>query len=139
MTDKYDLIFDAYKKHIEDNSQYGARVVKYNTNTSTYFPLITFTLSNNVDLDNNSLYNVDYFEKFYFTIDIYTKNKGSGEELIASQVIDKELELLTTDFFRKLGFNKTLNKPTPNLDTSIFRRTMQYQCEIGNRGNIIRR
>lgn len=139
MTEKYDLIFDAYKKYIEDNSQYGARVVKYNTNTSTYFPLITFTLSNNVDLDNNSLYNVDYFEKFYFTIDIYTKNKGSGEELIASQVIDKELELLTTDFFRKLGFNKTLNKPTPNLDTSIFRRTMQYQCELGNRGNIIRR
>ena len=139
MTDKYDLIFDAYKKHIEDNSQYGARVVKYNTNTSTYFPLVTFTLSNNVDLDNNSLKNVDYFEKFYFTIDIYTKNKGSGEQLIASQVIDKEIELLTTSFFRQLGFKKTLNKPTPNLDTSIFRRTMQYQCEMGNRGNIIRR
>lgn len=139
MTEKYDLIFDAYKKHIEDNSQYGARVVKYNTNTSTYFPLITFTLSNNVDLDNNSLYNVDYFEKFYFTIDIYTKNKGSGEELIASQVIDKELESLTSSFFRQLNFKKTLNKPTPNLDTNIFRRTMQYQCEIGNRGNIIRR
>lgn len=139
MTDKYDLIFDAYKKHIEDNSQYGARVVKYNTNTSTYFPLVTFTLSNNVDLDNNSLKNVDYFEKFYFTIDIYTKNKGSGDELIASQVIDKEIELLTTAFFRQLGFKKTLNQPTPNLDTSIFRRTMQYQCEIGNRGNIIRR
>lgn len=139
MTEKYDLIFDAYKKYIEDNSQYGARVVKYNTNTSTYFPLITFTLSNNVDLDNNSLYNVDYFEKFYFTIDIYTKNKGSGEELIASQVIDKELETLTTNFFRQLNFKKTLNQPTPNLDTSIFRRTMQYQCEMGNRGNILRR
>lgn len=139
MTEKYDLIFDAYKEYMETNSQYGARVVKYNTNTSTYFPLITFTLSNNVDLDNNSLYNVDYFEKFYFTIDIYTKNKGSGEELIASQVIDKELETLTTDFFTKINFKKTLNKPTPNLDTSIFRRTMQYQCEMGNRGNIIRR
>ena len=56
MTDKYDLIFDAYKKYIETNSKYSARVVKYNTSTSTYFPLITFTLSNNVDLDNNSLY-----------------------------------------------------------------------------------
>ena len=52
MTDKYDLIFDAYKEYIENNSQYGARVVKNNTNTSTYFPLVTFTLSNNVDLDN---------------------------------------------------------------------------------------
>lgn len=139
MTEKYDLIFDAYKKYINDNSQYGARVVKYNTNTSTYFPLITFTLSNNVDLDDNSLYNVDYFEKFYFTIDIYTKNKDSDGQIIASQVIDKELETLTADFFKQLNFKKTLNKPTPNLDTSIFRRTMQYQCEMGNRGNIIRR
>ena len=41
MTDKYDLIFDEFKKFIEENSQYGARVVKYNTNTSSYFPLIT--------------------------------------------------------------------------------------------------
>jgi hypothetical protein len=35
---------------------------------------------------------------------------------------------------------KTLDNPTPNLDTSILRRTINYQCLIGNiRGNIIRR
>lgn len=139
MTEKYDLIFDAYKKYIESNSQYSARVVKYNTNTSTYFPLITFVQSDNKDLDKNSTKNIDYFESFYFTIDIYTKNQGSGAKLIASQVIDKELEVLTTEFFKKLNMKKTLNKPTPNIDSSIFRRTMQYQCEMGNRGNIIRR
>ena len=139
MTDKYDLIFDAYKKYLEANSQYSVRVVKYNTNTSTYFPLVTFIQSDNIDTNNDSSKNMDYFETFYFTIDIYTKNQGSGAKLIASQVIDKELETLTTEFFRKLNMKKTLNRHTPNLDTAIFRRTMQYQCDMSNRGNIIRR
>ena len=139
MTGKYDLIFDAFKEYIETNSKYGARVVKYNTNTSTYFPLITFIQSDNRDTDKNTNKNIDYFESFYFTIDIFTKNQGSGAKLIASQIIDKELETLTIEFFKKLNMKKTLNKPTPNLDTAIFRRTIQYQCEMGNRGNIIRR
>lgn len=137
MTDKYDLIFDAYKEYIENNSKYSARVVKYNNNTSTYFPLITFVLSDNRDSDSNTMYDIDKFEKFYFTINIYTKNKIVDGETIAAQVIDKELETLTTLFFKNL--QKTQNRPIPNLDTSVFRRTMQYSCSIGNRGNIIRR
>jgi hypothetical protein len=137
MTDKYDLIFDAYKEYIESNSKYSARVVKYNNNTSTYFPLITFVLSDNRDNDSNTMYDIDKFEKFYFTINIYTKNKIVDGETIAAQVIDKELETLTTIFFKNL--QKTQNRPIPNLDTSVFRRTMQYSCSIGNRGNIIRR
>ena len=54
MTDKYDEIFEVYKNFMESKSQYGVRVVKYNTNTSTYFPLITFELSNRVDTDNKT-------------------------------------------------------------------------------------
>ena len=137
MTEKYDLIFDAYKDYIETNSKYSARVVKYNNNTSTYFPLVTFIQSDNRDYNTRTCKDIDYFEDFYFTIDIYTKNKVVNGETIASQVIDKELETLTTKFFK--NFDKTLNRPTPNLDTSIFRRTMQYQTTLGNRGNIIRR
>ena len=132
-------IFDAYKKYIETNSKYSARVVKYNTNTSTYFPLITLVQSNNYDLDNNSNKNLDYFEAFYFTINIYTKDKKSGAKTIAAQIIDKELETLTVQFFKKLNMKRTLDTPTPNLDTEVFRRTIQYQCELSNRGNIIRR
>lgn len=138
MADKYDLIFNAYKSYIETNSQYGARVVKYNTNTSTYFPLVTFTQSNAIDI-NNSTYNIDEIEELYFTIEIYTKNKGSNSKVIAAQIIDKELEQLTLGFFKKLNMKKTLDRPTPNIDDSIMRRVIQYQCEVNNRMNIIRR
>lgn len=142
MTDKYDLIFNEFKKFVEQNSQYGARVVKYNTNTSSYFPLVACTLSDNQDTDECTIDKIEYYEAFYFTIDIYTKDKTNGQNVVtASQVISDELSKLTMKFFgEKLNMKKTLNRPTPNLDTSILRKTIQYQCLIGNaRGNIIRR
>ena len=142
MIDKYDEIFNEYKQFIKDNSQYDARVVKYNTNTSTYFPIITCTLSDNRDTDNCTIDMIERYEAFYFTIDIYTKDKTQGANVtVASQVINDELTKLTVQFFgEKLRMKKTLNRPTPNLDTSILRKTIQYQCLIGNvRGNIIRR
>lgn len=141
MADKYELIFSEFKKFIEENSQYSARVVKYNTNTSSYFPIITCILSDNKDTDECTIDYIEKYEAFYFTIDIYTKNKTINGELVASQVINDELSKLTMQFFGdKLRMKKTLNSPTPNLDTEVLRKTIQYQCLIGNvRGNIIRR
>ena len=141
MVDKYEEIFSAYKKFIEENSQYDAKVVKYNTNTSSYFPIITLVLSNNTDTDYCTNEKIEFYEANYFTIDIYTKDKTKGANKIASQVISEELSRLTMIFFgEKLNMKRTLNRPTPNLDTSILRRTIKYQCLIGNvRANIIRR
>lgn len=140
MIDKYEEIFDRYKKFIEENSQYNTRVVKHNTNTSTYFPLVT-CVCNIVDTDYCTNDKIEYYEGFYFTINCYIKDKIIDEETISSNVIDNELCKLTAYFFEKiLNMKKTLNRPIPNLDTSILRRTIQYQCLIGNaRGNIIRR
>ena len=142
MIDKYDEIFDAFKEYIETNSKYNAKVVKYNTNTSTYFPIITCVLVDNKDTDFCTNDKIEFYEAHYFTIDKYTKNKKNGNNIVvASQIINDELSKLTMKFFgEKLNMKKTLNKPTPNLDSSILRKTIQYQCLIGNvRGNIIRR
>lgn len=138
----YDKIFKEFKEFVETNSKHSARVVKTNTNTSSYFPLVTCMLSNNTDTDNCTNEGLEKYEAFYFTIDIYTKNKTKGANIVtASEIINEELSNLTMQFFGgKLNMKKTLNKPTPNLDTSILRKTIQYQCLIGNvRGNIIRR
>jgi hypothetical protein len=140
MIDKYEEIFDRYKKFIEENSKYNTRVVKHNTNTSTYFPIVCCVLSNNIDTDHATNDKIEYYEGFYFTIDIFTKDKTIDGQKVASQVISDELTKLTIHFFGELNMKRTLNRPTPNLDTSILRRTLQYQCLIGNvRGNIIRR
>lgn len=141
MIEMYDLIFEKYKYFIEQNSIYQPRVVKYYTNTSTYFPIISLTLSNDTHTDNATIDKIEYYDEHYYTIDIYTQNKTRGANIVtASQVINDELTKLTIQFFDQLNMRRTLCRPTPNLDKSVLRKTIQYQCLVGNaRKNIIRR
>ena len=148
---KYEEIFDKYKEFVENNSKYETVVVKYNNNTSSHFPIVNCVLSDNKDTDYCSNEKIEYYEAFYFTIDIYAKDKEiktikiindvevEDYETVASQVIIDELTKLTIQFFGGLNMKRTLNRPTPNLDTSVLRKTIQYQSLIGTRGNIIRR
>jgi hypothetical protein len=141
MYDNLDQIYFEYKKFIENRSNYKPRVVKYYTSTSTYFPIISCTLTNNTATDHCTNDKIEQYEAYYYTINIYAKDKTEGANVkVASQVIVDELVQLTIQFFgEKLNMKKTLNQPTPNADTSIFRQTLRYQCLIGNvRGNIIR-
>lgn len=140
MIDKYEEIYARFKDYIESNSQYNAKVVKYNTNTSTYFPIVTCVLDDNKDTDNCTNDKIEFYEAHYYIINIYTKDKNQNGEVIASQVINNELTKLTIQFFNQLNMKRTLCKYTPNIDTNVLRRTINYQCLIGNvRGNIIRR
>lgn len=141
MIEKYNEIFVAYKKFMEDNSKYNPRIVKYNTNTSTYFPVVTFVLSNSINTNNCTLDKIENYDQHYYTINIFTKDKINEEnETVASQIVNEELTSLTIQFFEKINMKRTLCNITPNLDYSILRRTLQFQCLVGSvRGNIIRR
>lgn len=140
MIDKYEEIYARFKQYIESNSQYNAKVVKYNTNTSTHFPIVTFVLDDNKDTDNCTNDKIEFYEAHYYIINIYTKDKNRNGSTIASQVINDELTKMTIQFFNQLNMKRTLCKYTPNIDTNVLRRTINYQCLLGNaRGNIIRR
>ena len=140
MIDKYEEIYARFKQYIESNSQYNAKVVKHNTNTSTHFPIVTFVLDDNKDTDNCTNDKIEFYEAHYYIINIYTKDKNRNGSTIASQVINDELTKMTIQFFNQLNMKRTLCKYTPNIDTNVLRRTINYQCLLGNaRGNIIRR
>ena len=140
MIDKYNLLFKEFKEYIDKNSQYNVRVVKHNTNTSTHFPVISFVLTNFINTNDCTIDKLEYYDNFYFTIDIYSKNKVISGKTISSQVISEDLLKLVLKFFDKKNMLRTSCKPTFNLDDSISRINVQYQCAIGNaRGNIIRR
>jgi len=141
MVDKYEEIFDRYKKFILENSHYEPHIVKYNTNTSPYFPLVVLTLSDNKDTNFCTNDKIEYYEEFYFSVNIYAKNKKLEDNVVvASQIIINELVKLTNQFFNELNMKRTLSRPTMNFDKEVLRHTSQYQCLIGNvRGNIIRR
>jgi len=138
----YELIFDKYKEYLQSNSKYSPNVVKYNSNAISMFPTVVCTLSNWIETDNATIDKIEYYDQYYFTINIYTKDKTKGSNIVtASQVISEELSELTTQFFGNvLNMKRTRHSPEPNLDTSILRVVIQYQCLIGNaRKNIIRR
>lgn len=106
MIDKYEEIFDRYKKFIEENSKYNTRVVKHNTNTSTYFPIVCCVLSNNIDTDYATNDKIEYYEGFYFTIDIFTKDKTINNSKVASQIISDELTKINYIFFWGIKYEK---------------------------------
>ena len=140
MINKYNDIFQEYKSFIAQNSNYDARVVKNYTSTSTKFPLISCQLSNVVDTDYCTIDMLERHEEMYLTIDIYTKDKTIDNNIVASQKINDELTELTMQFFGLIKMKKTLCRLTPNADTSITRRTIQYQGLVSTaKGNIIRR
>ena len=140
--DTYKLIFNDYKEYIESNSQYSPNVQKYYRNTKPKFPLVICNLSDNTDSDDCTLGKEEFYEHFYFTITIYTKDKTQGANVVVpSQVISEELAELTMKFFgEKKKKKKTANKVIPNMDEDILRRVIYYQGMVGNtRLNIIRR
>ncbi len=140
MIDKYEEIYARFKQYIESNSQYNAKVVKHNTNTSTHFPIVTCVLDDTKNTDNCTNDKIEFYDAHYYIINIYTKDQNHNNEKIASQVINDELTKMTIQFFEQLNMKRTLCKYTPNIDTNVLRRTINYQCLIGNaRGNIIRR
>lgn len=144
MINKYNEIYSQYKEFMINNSKFNPAIVKDYTNTSTYFPIISCQLSNFVDTDYCTIDMIENHEEIYLTIDIYTKNKTIGDvsvnETFASQQVNDELTELTIQFFNSIKMKRTLCRITPNADTNITRRTIQYQGLVSStRGNIIRR
>lgn len=140
MINKYNEIFQDYKEFIVERSNFSPRVVKDYTSTSTYFPIISCQLSNIIDTDYCTIDMIENHEEMYLTIDIFTKNKTTNNNEVASQLINDELTELTIQFFNSKKMKRTLCRLTPNADASITRRTIQYQGLVStNTGNIIRR
>ena len=146
--DFFENVFDAYKKYIESNSSYGVKVFKFYNDDSPYLPTTICGLSNNADTNESTIDKIEYYEAFYFTITHYAKDKTIQETIddkvvskrVSAKIINDETRKLTISFFKNLNMRKTLDRPIPNLDKSILRNRMQYQCYVGNaRIDIIRR
>lgn len=140
MIDKYEEIYQELKSYVESNSQYNVRVVKNNTNTSSYFPIVVCQLSNINDTEFCTIDKIENNKEMYLTNDVYTKDKTINGSKIASQVINNEITNLIIEFFDKINMRMTLCSITPNLDKDILRRTIQHQGLISvSRNKIVRR
>jgi hypothetical protein len=133
----FNKIYTQYKAYLEENSEYGVEVKKHTTNKSTKFPLITFEYRDTENTNDATVDGIEYYDREYFNISIYAQDKNN----VSAEIIIDELRDLTQKFMgRYLGMERTTCKRTFNLDTSVLRVIMKYQCQVGNvYGNIIRR
>lgn len=134
---KFSNLYLEYKTYIESNSKYGTKVVKDYNYDSSYFPIVDFVYDDSIETDDSTVDRIEYYDSEYFTVTLYVKDDGE----ISRNIITEELIELTQKFLgRYKNMKRTTCKPIPNLDTSVLRTLIKYQCQVGNvYGNIIRR
>lgn len=134
---KFTELYKEYKLYVESNSKYNVKVVKNYNYDSTYFPIIDFSYENTTNSNNSTIDRIEYYDNEYFQITLYVKDDGN----ISRNVITEELIQLTRKFMEGYkNMYRTSCRPIPNLDTSVLRTVIEYQCQVGNvYGNIIRR
>lgn len=134
---KFTKLFLEYKIYIETNSVYHTKVVKDYNNDASYFPIVNFSHANDVNTNDATVDNIEYYDNEYFQVTIYAKDDGN----VSRNIITEEIIELTQKFLgRYKGMTRTTCRPIPNLDKSVLRTLIEYQCQVGNiYGNIIRR
>ena len=80
---------------------------------------------------------LEQIDELGYEINIFIASNGaSTEEMILSK--DSRYSALCDKFMSRKGFIRTSSNPTPNIDKTIFRRTMRYSGKVKiNTGKII--
>jgi hypothetical protein len=130
-------IYEDLASYLVTKSKYGPRVVAKSLKQSDKFPLVVITEGNNA----NTLVSTDFGEKtdtINISVNIYAQDKAIGNETVADVVIARELMKLVDDIVgTKYRMLRTDCRPTPNLDNSIYRVTMNYTKRIITKRNIL--
>lgn len=118
----YEKVYQLFKRFVSTNSKFKPKVLKKPAG-DTYPKVIVQKIS------DVSTAVIDPHSLLGFEFNIYTKDLEFDGELLDSMEVAEELESLVKAFMGNLGFKRIMDKPTPNVDQTIFRITMQY---IGN-------
>lgn len=134
-----DKVYDTLKLYLQNKSSYSPYVLKRALKESDKFPLVTLEEIDNVQTGGTTKTRIrELTSKIEFEINIYAIDKSSGSKIIAAPEISNELKALVdkvmTNYFQ---FTRTVCKPTPNLDDTIYRVTMRYEVGILESKNIL--
>ena len=130
-------IYEDLESYLTEKSKYSPRVVAKSLKQSDKFPLVVVTENNN----STSLASTDFKDNtdiINISVNIYAQDKAIGNEIIADVVIARELMKLVDDVVGvKYKMQRIDCRPTPNLDNSIYRITMNYSKKIMTKRNIL--
>lgn len=120
----FEAVYHDLKEHLENNSEYCPDV--NTTLDGDIFPKVVIDEADN-SLINKDRMNVDSVSLLSLKIDIYAKSKTVKTKKMAGRSIARELRNLCSEICEdKYHMRRMLCKPTPNVDTNIYRITMMY-------------
>lgn len=130
-TDAYSIVYAELKKSLKSNLEnYGIEITKLSKQETDRFPLVVLTEEDNV-LSDRTLNHEETISGLYYEVNIYTRDKVINKEkryaIDIAREISTEVDKVLNGQFHML---RTLCRPTPNLDNSIYRITMRYSVKF---------
>ena len=135
--DIYSKLFKQYKEFINEKSQFAPRISKKTPQSLSYFP--TIIMKETINSSNTQTLNGQEFtDRLAYTIEIYTKDCVVGSTKYASDIVMRDLQYLTFEFFNNMKFNRDLCSNAEYIDINVDRKIIIFSCRINNwNGKII--
>lgn len=121
----YDRLYDGLNEHIKKSLNYAVSVQKKPFGDT--FPMVVFKEISSTSISNQSF--MESYSAYGYEIDIYAKSIGEKDGLEIAREI---CEVCSDLFDHQLKFKRIMCRPTPNIDTTIDRYTMQYQAKASD-------
>lgn len=135
--DIYNKLFKEYKTYISEKSQFAPKILKKTPQSLSYFP--TILMKETINSTSSQTTNCqEFIDNLAYTIEIYSKDCTVGNTRYASDVVMRDLQYLTFEFFKNMKFNRDLCSNAEYIDKNIDRKIMIFSCKLNSwNGRII--
>jgi len=129
------MLFDEVKSGLKEHLKNSAYTPVLKTFASgDTFPYVVIEKSNDFE-GSTDLQRFNVIDSLEIEINIFAKKKVEGVKTISNRSVAIEIEEHIKNYFRELGFKRTYDKPTPNLDMEVYRITMRFRVNANTRRN----
>ena len=135
--DIYSKLVKQYKEYINEKSSFAPKIMKKTPQSLSYFPtiLIKETVNNN---NSETLNRQEFVDNLGYTVEIYTKDCVVGNTRYASDVVMRDLQYLTFEFFNNMKFHRDLCTNAEYIDKNVDRKIIIFSSKINSwNGRII--
>lgn len=125
----YDELYSDIKSSLEQ-SPLGVKVYKKPIGTS--FPLVVIQ-----EIDNSET--TRQTTSLSIEVNIYTKDKPINGVMFDDITIARNINETISNYMNKRGFKRIYSRPTPNIDSNVYRLASVYRVSLLNEKNLINR
>lgn len=129
--DIYSKLFKEYKEYINEKSQFAPKIMKKTPQSLSYFPTILMKETTN-NTNAQTLNHQEFVDSLAYTVEIYTKDSVVGTTKYASDIVMRDLQYLTFEFFKNMHFNRDLCTNAEYMDKNVDRKIIIFSSKINS-------